>query len=90
LCKNFVAGHGITECLDHRRRRGVSRTNKFLCAFKILAQQFREGMRGAVPVQHFPGPIIEHRLHSFDLPNADALPYFLPIGPSARSLISLL
>src|SRR6266849_1321653 len=29
-------------------------------AFKILAQQLIEGMGGAMPIQNFPGPIVEH------------------------------
>lgn len=37
------------------------------CAFKILAQQLVKSMRRAVPVQHFPRSIVEHRLYAFDL-----------------------
>ena len=37
------------------------------CAFKILAQQLVKGMGRTVPVQNFPGPIIEHRLHALNL-----------------------
>jgi len=32
-----------------------------------LAQQLSEGMGRAVPVQDFPGPIVEHCLHPLDL-----------------------
>ena len=37
------------------------------CAFKILVQQLVKGIGGAMPVQDFPGPIVEHRLHPLDL-----------------------
>ncbi len=36
-------------------------------AFKILTQQLVKSMSRAVPVQDFPWPIVEHRLHTFDL-----------------------
>jgi hypothetical protein len=39
----------------------------FLGAFKILAQQVVKSMRGAVPVQDLPGPIVEHHVHPLDL-----------------------
>ncbi|MDE3042591.1 MAG: hypothetical protein KGJ82_18750 [Nitrospirota bacterium] len=38
-----------------------------LCVFKILAQQVVERMCGTVPVQRFPWPIVEDRLHPLDL-----------------------
>lgn len=44
-----------------------------LCAFKILAQQVVKGMSWTVPVQNFPRPIVEHRLHAFDLPPRHAI-----------------
>ena len=39
----------------------------FLGAFKILTQQLVKSMSRAVPVQDFPWPIVEHRLHTFNL-----------------------
>ena len=39
----------------------------FLGAFKILTQQVVKSMSRAVPVQNFPWPIVEHRLHTFNL-----------------------
>lgn len=38
------------------------------CAYKILAQQLVKGMSRTVPVQQFPRPIVEQRLHALDLP----------------------
>src|SRR5207247_3939544 len=43
------------------------------CAFKVLAQQLVEGMCGAVPVEHFPGPVVEHRLHPLDLASRELI-----------------
>jgi hypothetical protein len=37
------------------------------CAFKVLAQQLIESMGGAMPVQDFPGPIVEQGLYPFAL-----------------------
>jgi hypothetical protein len=37
------------------------------CAFKILVQQSVKSMSWTMPVENFPWPIIEHRLHAFDL-----------------------
>jgi len=36
-------------------------------AFKILVQQVVNRVRGAMPIQNFPGPIIEQPLHPLDL-----------------------
>jgi hypothetical protein len=36
-------------------------------AFKILTQQLVKSMSRTVPVQNFPWPSVEHRLHTFDL-----------------------
>ena len=36
-------------------------------AFMVLVQQLVKGMGGAMPVQDFPGPIVEQGLHPFDL-----------------------
>ena len=36
-------------------------------AFKILTQQLVKSMSRAVPVQDFSWPIVEHRLHTFNL-----------------------
>ena len=33
----------------------------------ILMQQVVKRMRGAMPIQNFPGPIIEQQLHPLDL-----------------------
>ena len=46
---------------------------RFLCAFKILAQQLMKGMSRAVPVQDFPGPIVEHRLDPLDLASGELM-----------------
>ena len=42
------------------------------CAFKIRAQQLVNRMSRTVPVQNFPRPIVEHRLHALDRPPRDA------------------
>ena len=44
-----------------------------LCAFKVLVQQLVKGMGRTVPVQNFPWPIVEHRLHAFDLAPREAI-----------------
>jgi hypothetical protein len=43
------------------------------CAFKILVQQLVKSMSWTVPVQDFPRPIIEHRLHALDLVARDTV-----------------
>jgi hypothetical protein len=42
-------------------------------AFKILVQQVVKRMSRTVPVENFPWPIVEQRLHAFDLAPRDAI-----------------
>src|SRR5256712_4689560 len=39
---------------------------RWLCGFKVLAQQFAKRMGWAVPVQDFSGAVVKHLLHVFD------------------------
>ena len=43
------------------------------CASKILAQQLVKSMGWTTPVQNFPWPIIEHRLHALDVASREAI-----------------
>jgi CNT family concentrative nucleoside transporter len=45
----------------------VSALQHTVGAFKILTQQLVKSMSRTVPVQNFPWPSVEHRLHTFDL-----------------------
>ena len=49
------------------------KNRNFQCAFKLLVQQLVKGMCWTVPVQNFPRAIVEHRLHTLDLPPRDVL-----------------
>ncbi len=51
----------------HQASRQLINQKTSLGAFKILTQQVVKCMRGAVPVQNFPWPIVEQCLHSLDL-----------------------
>jgi hypothetical protein len=59
------AGRLVSEAYS-RLEISASKSERLLCAFKILAQQVVKRMRGTVPVQHFPWPIVEDRLDPFD------------------------
>jgi hypothetical protein len=64
----LVYNYALSIPLEHRSLISVRDLLKRKgCAFKILAQQFSEGMSGAMPVQDFPRPIVEQGLHPLDL-----------------------
>lgn|SRR5215469_1353205 len=46
---------------------------KFLCAFKILAQQVVERVCRTVPVEDFPGSIVEQPLHGLDFGSRESV-----------------
>ena len=55
-------------CIGGKRRKDHAEEKiRSLGAFKILTQQLVKSMSRAVPVQDFSWPIVEHRLHTFNL-----------------------
>jgi hypothetical protein len=75
----------LTAAIATQRTTALNPTNKRDGAFKVLAQQLIESMGGAMPVQDFPGPIVEQGACTRLISARDSRVNRVPLGKNWRS-----